>query len=828
MKTNKKLLTAATLLGAFALMMILPADVSSAEPELSAYYDGTHVQFSGKIQGPVDQILFAVWDSQDTPCSSEGFVRVINADGSFSENMLVKLKGGIGYKLQVSIIKMGEIPIYRTVLFDVIVHPTGVSLSNSTLSLNVGGTHTLTATVSPADATNKSVTWTSSDPTVATVSNGLVTALKAGTATITVRTAEGSFTATCAVNVTAAVVAVTGVSVDKTNISLAVGGTSQITATVSPSNATNKNVTWTSSDPTVATVNNGLVTAVKAGTATITVRTAEGSFTATCAVNVTAAVVAVTGVSVDKSSISLTVGGTSQITETVSPSNATNKNVTWTSSDPTVATVNNGLVTARAAGTATITVTTNDGHYTATCSVTVNVAVTGVTIDKSSISLTVGGTSKITETVSPANATDKSVTWTSSNPSVATVDSSGLVTARAAGTATITVTTNDGHYTRTCSVTVSNVAVTGVTIDKSSISLTVGGTSQITATVSPADATDKSVTWASSNPTVATVSNGLVTARAAGTATITVTTNGGHYTATCSVTVNVAVAGVTIDKSSISLTVGGTSKITATVLPANATDKSVTWTSSNSSVATVDSSGLVTARAAGTATITVTTNDGHYTRTCSVTAASSTPGPEPGPGSYRVNLASGAGFTMAPAGKSVSPVPEGETYTFTVSVAYGYDPSTLKVRVNGVPIVAGASGIYTISGITEAKSVTAEVSLYTYAVNLPTGDGYVVKPAHGSSSPVNHGGSFLFEIVLENEKASIVVKANGNVLEPASGIYTISNITSVQDVTVEYAESDSGTSFPWWLIVIIIIAGIIIVVAAAYDMKRKRTLNQTP
>ena len=163
-----------------------------------------------------------------------------------------------------------------------------VSLNVTSIKLNEGDQTTLTATVNPSNATNKNVTWTSSDNAVATVANGKVTAVKAGTATITVKTEDGNKTATCTVTVTAKTYPVESVTLDKTSVELTEGAETTLTATVNPSNATNKNVTWTSSDNAVATVSNGKVTAVKAGTATITVKTEDGNKTATCTVTVTA------------------------------------------------------------------------------------------------------------------------------------------------------------------------------------------------------------------------------------------------------------------------------------------------------------------------------------------------------------------------------------------------------------------------------------------------------------------------------------------------------------------------------------------------------------
>ena len=243
-----------------------------------------------------------------------------------------------------------------------------ISLNKTSLSLVEGASETLTATITPSDATDKTVTWTSSDTKVATVSNGKVTAVKAGTATITAKTSNNK-TATCTVTVTKKTVEATGISLDKTSLSLDEGESETLTATVSPSDATDKTVTWTSSDKKVATVSNGKVTAVKAGTATITAKTSNGK-TATCTVTVSKKIVEATGISLNKTSLSLHEGASETLTVTITPADTTDKTVTWTSSDTNVATVSNGKITAVKVGKATITATTSNGK-TATCTVTV-------------------------------------------------------------------------------------------------------------------------------------------------------------------------------------------------------------------------------------------------------------------------------------------------------------------------------------------------------------------------------------------------------------------------------------------------------------------------
>ena len=500
-----------------------------------------------------------------------------------------------------------------------------VTLNSTSMTLVEGDTQTLIATVSPSNAENKKVIWTSSNSSVASVKEGVVTALKAGKATVTAKSDDGGKTATCEVTVNAKVYPVTGVTLDKTSYEMTEGDEFTLTATVNPSNATNKNVSWKSSNTSVATVSNGKVTALKAGTTTITVTTEDGSKTATCSVTVNAKVYPVTGVSLDKTTATLTEGETLTLTATVNPSNATNKNVSWKSSNTSVATVSGGKVTALKAGSATITVTTEDGSKTATCSVTVNAKVypvTSVSLNKSTATLTEGETLTLTATVNPSNATNKNVSWKSSNTSVATV-SNGKVTAVKAGSATITVTTEDGGKTATCSVTVKAIVnVTSVSLNKTTASLTEGESLTLTASINPSNATNKNVTWKSSNTSVATVSNGKVTAVKAGSATITVTTKDGNKTATCSVTVNekvYPVSGVYLNKTSVSVVVGNKLTLVATITPSNATNKNITWNSSNTSVATVSPNGEISTLSPGTANIVATTVDGKYTATCKIT-----------------------------------------------------------------------------------------------------------------------------------------------------------------------------------------------------------------
>ena len=250
-------------------------------------------------------------------------------------------------------------------------------------------------------------------------------------------------------------------------------------------------------------------------------------------------------------SLNLTNNKTADITVTVKPDDAADRSVTWSVNGDAVTLGGSNsdstrTVTAQKGGTATVTVKANDGsNVSQSIEITVTddtpVPVTGVSLNKNTLSLTVGGKDTLIATVAPTNASNQKVSWSTSSDKIASVDSNGNVTAVAQGSATITATTEDGKKTATCSVTVtaSTVAVTGVKLDKSSATVNVNGTTQLTATVEPSNAANKSVTWKSSNTGVATVdANGKVTGKAVGEATITVTTADGGKTATCKVTVS--------------------------------------------------------------------------------------------------------------------------------------------------------------------------------------------------------------------------------------------------------------------------------------------------
>lgn len=501
---------------------------------------------------------------------------------------------------------------------------TGVKLDKTTAQMKPGETLKLTATVEPETATNKEVTWKSSNEKVATVDqSGNVTAVAKGTINITVTTKDGGHKATCTVTVNekAEDVKVTDITING-SANMKVNEEQTLTATVKPDNATNKKVVWSSSDITTATVDeNGKVTALKEGPVTITATAADGSEAKKeFNINISEAEVPVESVSL-RGELELTVDEGATLTEEVVPSNASNKNVTWKSDNEAIATVTaDGYVVGKSAGKATITVTTVDGNKTAECKVTVKErVVTGITLNTNSISVSIGEENHLVATTNPADA---AVTWSTDNDNIATVDNNGKVVGKSEGKTNIRAKLNDGTEA-VCEVTVVKPAASSVYLNTTDLKLSEGETNRLVATVLPENARNKNVTWESSNTDVATVDeNGKVLAKSAGDATITVTTEDGGHTATCKVTVInavVSVESVGLNTNSLELSVGKEYKLEATITPSNATNKSVTWESSNSDVATVDNNGKVVGKSAGDATITVKTEDGSKTATCTVT-----------------------------------------------------------------------------------------------------------------------------------------------------------------------------------------------------------------
>ncbi len=404
-------------------------------------------------------------------------------------------------------------------------------------------------------------------------------------------------------------IAVTEVAISQPAAELFVGETVQLSATVTPSDATDQSISWISTSIGIATVTkNGLVTAVAKGSATI--RAVVGGKSASCVITVSNKPIAVSSIKLNKTSLEMTKGESQTLVATVNPDNATDKTVSWTSSESSVVSVDSkGKVTAIGNGNATITAKANGQE--ATCDVTVTVPVESISLNKTELTLNKGDRETLIATVKPNDATHQTVTWNSSDLTVATVTTNGMVIAMGGGKATITA--RIGYESASCDITV-KVPVRSITLSQASLTLDEGESVTLKATVIPDDADNKTVTWSTSDESIVSVDqDGTVHAIRQGYADIFAKV--GDKQATCNVTVNRKVTSITLDKESLTLLVGETSALSATVLPEDATDKTITWISYDPNVATVEN-GIVKGVSNGETIITATA--GSFSATCSV------------------------------------------------------------------------------------------------------------------------------------------------------------------------------------------------------------------
>lgn len=482
-----------------------------------------------------------------------------------------------------------------------------INLSESKVEVPLSqGTYTITATVKPTTASAKDIVWTSSNPKVATVDGGKLKLLTAGE-TIISAAAPGTNAETkyCHVTVTESV---TGLKLSSSEKVVYMGETTTIGYTVLPTTAGNKKVTWSSTKPSVATVNasTGLITPVAVGETVIIAKTVEGNFMGTCTVYVKEQA---KGISIDLRDVVVQVGEEYQIPYKLNPTSSTDAKITWTSTNTAVATVTDkGIVKGVAQGSTIIMAKLANGEI-AYCNVVVEEEVTGLQLNYDKKTIYKGKSFTLKATVKPNGASNPAVTYESSNEKVATVSSKGKVTGKKAGTAIITVTTKENGYKAFCVVTVKQ-NVTKIKLNYTSYKLGYKKSVQLKATVTTT-ASNKKVKWTSSNPSVATVSsNGKVKAKKYGTTTITAAaTDGSGVKATCKIRVVRLVTKVKLNRYSMTIVAGRKATLKATISPKNATYKTATWSSSDKSIATVDSRGTVYALKPGIVYITAKAKD---------------------------------------------------------------------------------------------------------------------------------------------------------------------------------------------------------------------------
>ena len=513
----------------------------------------------------------------------------------------------------------------------------GITVTPASVTLEAGKTVSLKAAVVPETAADKTVRWESENPAVADVTaSGVVTAKAAGETSVTAVTTDGNYRASCLVTVIGKT-DVTGVRIDET-FPVPVGKEVGLNYAVLPTDASVKTVLFTVEEGkedvlTIEDPNRGIVKGVAVGEAQVTVTTAEGGYSDSCAVTVYRAAEKVT-ITADgyEAAAGLEAGLTLALTATVS-GEPTYDTVFWATSDPqTAAVAADGTVTAKAPGTVTVRASLHpfdnpDYPADVTAEIKIDIvagsaAVESVAINEGeTVTMFKGETKQLTCTVNPPNASEKTVVWsvTEGDDVVSVNADTGEVTALRPGSATVTVTSrSDAAKTASCTVTVRE-AVTAVRLDRDSLRLTLTGdgkTATLTAAVEPEEATDRRVLWTADPEGIVSVENGTVTALKAGTATVRAesVSNPGVYDE-CEVTVISPVTQITLNHSVYpaapgTFEVGLDFVLSAAVTPGDATDKRLTWSVSPENIVSLDAAtGTVTALKDGTATVTVTAAD---------------------------------------------------------------------------------------------------------------------------------------------------------------------------------------------------------------------------
>ncbi len=494
-----------------------------------------------------------------------------------------------------------------------------IALDSNSYYVPMGGKKQVTVVYTPDDSSiNKKVKYKSSNEAIFKVDDkGLITPVKEGMAMLTVTPdelgADGAVTAM--VYVTSTEKAAKDFVISPEAAEIYIGDTLRLEKVFTPKDTTDQYVTWTSSDKSIATVNAaGIVTGVAAGETSITAvynNTPDGKpWVRTSKIVVKPQPVHPTDFTVNPSTQNIKVNESFTLVPEFTPADTTNKNVEYQSLDEGVVKVDEkGKVTGVGAGDAIIQCQSEDGGFIATCAVHVENAV-DFALSPAEKEIAVGRTFKITKIVSQANA-KKTATWKSSNTAIATVDANGKVTAKRIGTCTITCKLSKYNQSASCKVKVRKLN-SKVTLDKKNIRIGVGQTYKFKKTVWTNDTKNPAVLWRTSNKNVCSVNSfGKITGKKPGIVKITVMTKDAvHAKATCKVRVIQRVKSIRLNSDYMTLYVGRSKKLKATVNPKGATIKKLKFTSGDSKVARVMSSGKVRGISEGDTYITAKTTDG--------------------------------------------------------------------------------------------------------------------------------------------------------------------------------------------------------------------------
>lgn len=427
---------------------------------------------------------------------------------------------------------------------------------------------------------------------------------------------------------------VTGIELSESTVEITKGKSTTISVAVNPSDATNQEVDWRSTDRTIADVANGKIQAINAGKCDIVCSTKDGSgVQAVCHVEVK---VDVKSIKINEKKPTLLVGAsdelsTMSLTYTVLPEEASWKDVTWESSDETIASVDEkGIIKGFSPGKVVISAFATQPESTVKTQITVTVsqAVTGLKLDNEKIEIAVKKKAKLKAEAFPENAANKKVMWTSSDETIAKVNANGEIQGLSAGQATITATTTDqGNVSASCLVDV-RIPVQGVSTNEKNIVLLIGADpssaqAKLTYNLKPEDAHYQSGTWISSDDNIASIdSEGTVRGLKAGKAVVTFTSDDPFSVQKTQVNVQViqAVTAIVLDQTVYDVPIGKTKKITASIEPADANDKKIDWSSSDETIVKIDANGTIRAVSPGSAEIVASANDGSGVKAkCNVT-----------------------------------------------------------------------------------------------------------------------------------------------------------------------------------------------------------------
>lgn len=421
---------------------------------------------------------------------------------------------------------------------------------------------------------------------------------------------------------------------------------------------------------------------------------------------------AVASIRLDRSSVTIPIGNQVTIRATVLPATALQKDVEWTSTNSVVASVDmNGTVTAHKTGNAAIIAKTKDGGLTDICYVSVVSLVKDIEMNHTSLTIYTDDKASLSAVISPEDATNRQLSWSSSNTSVATVDPEGNITPVKAGKATITATAQDASGVKaTCELTVLQ-HVESISLATPEVTLNVGESASLAATVSPSDAFDKNIRWTSSDDAVVTVSStGQITARKRGTAVITATAEDGGKDASCEVTVKQYVSGIRLSETTVTLGVSETLRLEATVDPEDADNRSVLWSSSAPDIASVSQDGQITALACGTATISAAAQDvSGIVATCKVTVKKYVSGISISQSSTSLDLGSSMDLAVAMSPTDASNTNFSVTSSNTSVVSVNKSSNAIRISATGL-------GSSTVTVTSEEGGYTATCSV---TVNLP-------------------------------------------------------------------------------------------------------------